>query len=119
MEVRSETGFRLLAFVVMPDRCHLVLSALAERPLPDVVRLIKGRFARRYNLVTGSSGALWQSRYHERTLRSETELISAVEYVHANPVSSGLSAAIERYPWSWASGHYPIDLAAYLSQAEA
>ncbi len=118
-EVRSETGFHLLAFVVMPDHVHLVLSLPPSHHLGQIVQLIKGRFSRRYNGVTGRSGRLWQSRYHERTLRSEGELFAAIEYVHRNPVLAGLVRAESAFPWSSARGEYSTDVTKYLSQAEA
>ena len=63
-EVRSETQFRLLAFAIMPDHLHSILSP-PESGLGKAVQLIKGRFARTYNQEVGSSGSVWQSRYHE------------------------------------------------------
>jgi putative transposase len=118
-EVQSETAFHLLAFVVMPDHIHLVLAPLASRRVAQVVQLIKGRFSRRYNAKAGRSGPLWQSRYHERTLRSEDELFAAIEYVHRNPLLAGLAWEASAFPWSSASGEYATDLAMYLSQAKA
>ena len=87
--------------------------------LSRVVQLIKGRFARAYNQSAGRAGAVWQSRYHERTLRNETALFRAIEYVHQNPVSARLVLEPQDYPWSSASGRYVTDLDAYLGQAEA
>jgi len=118
-EVRSETGFRLLAFVVMPDHVHLVMKAPDSRRLEEVVQLIKGRFSRRYNQTTGKGGSLWQSRYHERALRSEAELFAAIEYVHRNPAAAGLAAEAADFPWSSAGGRHLTDLALYIGQAEA
>ncbi len=118
-ETRIETGFHLLAFAVMPDHVHLVMSAPASGRLGQVIQLVKGRFARRYNLVHGGSGPFWQSRYHERALRSERELSATIEYVHQNPVAARLAATAAGYPWSSANARYPTDLALYLSQAEA
>jgi putative transposase len=118
-EVRQETGFDLLAFVVMPDHVHLVLKPSSADRLGKTVQLIKGRFARRYNQRDGRAGAVWQSRYHERALRSERELFAAIEYVHENPVAAGLAAVASDFPWSSASGEYPTDMALYLSQAKA
>lgn len=117
-EVRSETQFRLLAFSIMPDHLHLILS-LAESGLGKAVQLIKGRFARTHNQKVGSSGSVWQSRYHERALRSEAALFSAIEYVHENPVAAQLVSEAADYPWSTASGRYETDFLRYLGQAEA
>ena len=112
--VRTETTYKLLAFVVMPDHVHLVVVPSAGHALGQVVQLIKGRFARVYNSQVGSSGSLWQSRYHESALLSEQALVWAVEYVHENPVAGGLVASAEEYPWSSARAEFETDLESYL-----
>ena len=117
-EVRTEIGYQLLAFTVMPDHVHLVLVP-PEGRLGQIVQLIKGRFARFYNQRANRSGAVWQSRYHERTLRTETALLRALEYVHHNPVVVGLVSEPEDYRWSSANGTYVTDLGGYFGQAEA
>lgn len=112
-EVRSETQFRLLAFAIMPDHLHIVLEPPASG-LSRAIQLIKGRFARTYNQEAGSSGSVWQSRYHERTLRSEAALFRAIEYVHQNPIAARLVPEAASYQWSTANGRYQTDLLEYL-----
>src|SRR3990172_3055249 len=109
----------LFAFVVMPDHVHLVLRSAAAHSIGQVIQLVKGRFSRRYNEMTGKRGRLWQSRYHERALRRESELLEAIEYVHGNPVAAGLVGEAPAFAWSSASGSYRTDLVAYFSQAKA
>lgn len=113
-EVRHETRFQLLAFVIMPDHVHLVVAVPERLRLSRLMRLIKGRFANRHNRSMRSSGSLWQERYHERGLRSERELVAAIEYVHANPVKAGLVSQAESFPWSSANSAYDTDLDAFL-----
>ncbi len=117
-EVRSETRFRLLAFTIMPNHLHLILEPPTSG-LSKAVQLIKGRFAHAYNKRAGRAGAVWQSRFHERTLRSESALFRAIEYVHQNPVAARLAPEAEGYPWSTANGRYERDFLDYLGQAEA
>ena len=114
-DVRRETGFLLLAFAVMPDHLHLILAPSENRTLGQVVQLIKGRFARAYNQNAGRSGSVWQSRYHERTMRSEIALSRAIEYVDHNAVPARLVSEPQDYPWSSASGRFLTDLEQYLS----
>jgi len=83
------------------------------------MQLIKGRFSRAYNTMTARTGALWQNRYHERTLRTEAALFRAMEYVHNNPVAARLASVPEKYRWSTANGKFVTDLDDYLGQAEA
>jgi REP element-mobilizing transposase RayT len=66
-QVRAELQFMLLAFVIMPDHFHLVVLPPEDGPA-RMMQLIKGRFARSYNLQAARDGPVWQSRYHERIL---------------------------------------------------
>ena len=50
-------------------------------------------------------GAFWQSRFH---IKIPGSLSSVLHYIHMNPVKAGLVAEPERYPWSSASGKWPI-----------
>ena len=117
--VRAETAFHLLAFAIMPDHVHLIVVPSTSEGLGRVMQLIKGRFSRAYNTTAGRTGAVWQSRYHERTLRSEAALFRAIEYVHNNPVAARLASAPEKYRWSTAHEKFVTDLDDYLGQAEA
>jgi len=98
--VRSEEPLGLHGYVIMPDHVHLVLSVRARTSLGRVMQLIKGRFAWRYNRSNDRSGKVWQDRYHEKALRSESALLRALQYVEDNPVTGGLADRPESYPWS-------------------
>lgn len=113
-DLRCEGHLLLLGFVVMPDHVHLVVTPASGQRISKTAQLVKGRFSHRFNQQTGSSGALWQSRYHERTLFTEEALSAAMEYVHQNPVAAGMVADAAQYPWSSANGRYPTDLEAFL-----
>jgi putative transposase len=113
-EVRTETTFKLLAFVVMPDHLHMVVSLPSELRLGRVMQLIKGRFSNRYHRETGGAGNLWQERYHERTLRTSHQLITAIEYVHGNPVKAELVSQVSDFSWSSANPKHDTDLPRYL-----
>ena len=111
---REEIGFLLLSFVVMPDHVHLLLVPGSTADLPQIMRYIKGRFARALNLTRGAAGAIWQQRFFESAARTEAQLKRWVRYIEDNPVRSGLAGSPEAYPWSSASGALPLDLERYL-----
>lgn len=112
-QARAEAPFQLLAFAIMPDHFHLILAT--EVPLGRIIQLVKGRFARNYNVNRRTTGPVWQPRYHERMLSSEAALSAAIEYVDNNPVAARLCDTPEDYAWSSASGNFEIDLERFLS----
>ncbi len=102
-EVRDETGFRLHAYVLMPDHLHLVITTSDRFPIGRVIGLIKGRFAHRWNRSSDAVGSVWQGRFHERALRSPDAMRSAIEYVHMNAVVAGMVDQPQDYRWSSAA----------------
>ncbi len=100
-ELADATG--TLAFVVMPDHLHWLLSLGETTSLDRTVRLAKGRAARRVNALRQELGQppltpLWQGGYHDRALRSHEDLPSVARYVIANPVRAGLVQRVGDYP---------------------
>jgi putative transposase len=121
---RAETGTRLLAYVVMPDHVHLLVVP-GRLGLGHFMRLVKGRFARYWNQSERQSGSLWQERYYETVIRTDAGLRRCIDYIHRNPVASGLAEDAGAYPYSSASRRRrSSDLTSYLTgsgtgQAEA
>jgi putative transposase len=116
-QARHSCGFRLLAYVVMPDHLHLLTDS--PRPASDVVRYIKGTIA--HDVIEhlkrqGHEGSLrkltheeWKRRHryslwgHESnvfSVFSESVLMQKVNYIHQNPVRAGLVEKAVDYCWS-------------------
>ena len=94
--------YTLFAWVIMPNHVHLVLQPHCE--LGKLMRWLKTASAVRANRIIGSSGrAFWQREYFDRWIRSEKEPGSVMRYVVNNPVSAGLAASPDEWPWSSAA----------------
>ncbi len=105
-EACGKTGWRIHAFVLMPNHYHLVL----ETPEPNLVagmRWLQGTYTTRFNRRHGLVGHLFQGRYKAISIDpdSGSYLQTACRYVHLNPVRAGLISAKEvaEYPWSSAA----------------
>jgi REP element-mobilizing transposase RayT len=99
---RQRRFYELQAWVVMPNHVHLLI--LPQVGLPQITRWIKGRTAREANLLLGRSGKpFWQHESYDHWVRSERELQRIAGYIEENPVSAGLAAAPEDWPWSSAT----------------
>ena len=94
--------YDLAAWVVMPNHVHIVIQP--REPLPEIMRWLKIATASRANRIIGiSNGPFWQREYYDHWIRSEKELASVVAYIERNPVSAGLVALPEKWPWSSAN----------------
>lgn len=100
---RSELGFLVPAYVVMPDHVHLIIVPGPDFGLPRIMQYIKGRFARRFNDSNGGQGNLWQARYYETAIRDGRSIQRRIEYIEQNPVKAGLASHASSYAYSSAS----------------
>ncbi len=92
--------FALEAWCVMPTHVHVLFRQFAGHRLQDVVQGWKSVSARRANEVLGRKGRFWALDYFDRAMRDERQLETAHRYIEANPVSAGLCATPEDWPWS-------------------
>ena len=94
--------YELSAWDVMPNHVHqLILPHVA---LPQITHWIKGKTAREANLLLKRAGQpFWQHESYDHWARNERELQWIAAYIEDNPVSAGLAATPEDWPWSSAT----------------
>ncbi|WP_017926888.1 transposase [Thioalkalivibrio sp. HL-Eb18] len=81
-----------LAYVVMPDHLHWLMTLGDSISLSPVVRSVKAVTARRLGR------ALWQPGFHDHAVRREEDLASLARYIAANPLRAGLVRNLGDYP---------------------
>jgi len=91
--------YELCAWVVMPNHVHLLI--LPQVPAAVLMRWLKGSTARTANRILGRTGEpFWQDESWDHYLRNSDQLKRSIAYIEANPVSAGLVASAENWPWS-------------------
>jgi putative transposase len=94
--------YERFAWVIMPNHVHLVIRPF--RPLPAVMRWIKGSTALSANQLLDRTGKpFWQYESYDHLVRNTDELNRVIKYIEKNPVRAGLAPTIEDWPWSSAS----------------
>jgi len=99
-ERREEHGFRLSAWVFLPDHWHAILFPRHPLTISGVMESIKGGATKRISRSRREVGRLWQPRFFDRALRTVREYNEKVQYIHLNPVKAGLASRPEDWPWS-------------------
>ncbi len=97
---RRRVPHRLVAFVVMPDHLHAVVTM--NDGCDDYSRLIqdiKKGFTRRICHGTKTDSP-WQARFWEHTIRDERDLCNHIDYVHINPIKHGYVTQLIDWPHS-------------------
>jgi len=119
--LRRRLGFRLHAYVVLPDRVRLILGAMGAdtRSIRLTVQRLKSRFAREVNTRSGRLGLVWQDADQTLPLHGDDEVRRRADFLHHNPVMAGLARKPGDWRWSsylaWAGRGrtpLPVDLPA-------
>jgi putative transposase len=131
-EARTEYGFQLWAYVVMPEHVHILvypgdvpermsafLQALKEPVARKAIRHLKDNAPEWLARVTVREGRRLRHRFwqpgggYDRNITSTEALRAVIDYIHANPVRRGLVARAEDWEWSsarWYAGVRPVKL---------
>ena len=108
-EVRRVRPFAIDAWVVLPDHLHCIWTLPdGDADYAERWRLIKLAFVKKLPREERVSATqrrrgergVWQRRYWEHTIRSETDFNNHVDYVHANPVKHGYVKRVRDWPYS-------------------
>ena len=100
--LRERSAFhlvRVLAFCVMPDHVHILMSPSRTCDVPTFVGQFKN-LAQRRAWTLGVHGAFWQQSFHDRALRREDDVMTVVGYILDNPVRAGLVRSSHEYAFS-------------------
>jgi putative transposase len=92
-------GWKLHAWCLMDNHDHV----LVETPLPNRsagMRLLNGRYSRRFNARHGRINHLFGERYQLKEVVRESHLLAAAAYIVANHSRARLCAHPADSPWS-------------------
>jgi putative transposase len=117
MRSHEEKGdVETLAFVIMPDHLHWLISLTGSSELSDLMRSVKGFTARclhgyrvKNAAPTGNSSSnfltfrqaeqpIWQAGFHDHALRRDEDVRTVARYIVMNPVRSKIVSSIWEYP---------------------
>ncbi len=111
--VRERYQFVVVAYVVMPEHFHLLISE-PEKSNPSVVmqalklgvarRIMAARKRRERGqaLVWNEppEERFWQARFYDFNVWSRRKQMEKIDYIHCNPVRRGLVERPEQWRWS-------------------
>jgi putative transposase len=115
-ENQTDAGVALIAYCLMPNHVHWIVTPERDDSLSVLFRRVHGRYAQYLNARRGRTGHLWQNRFFSCPLE-RGHLWAAVRYVELNPVRAGLAEQAVGYRWSSGAAHWngpdqrsPLDL---------
>jgi putative transposase len=102
-QTRRRFSFRVYGFVVMPEHVHLLVSEPERALLANAIQSLKIASAKRSTRACKyeeKSAPLWYKRYYDRNIRSHSDFVEKLRYIHRNPVKRGLVEKPEDWLWS-------------------
>ena len=91
-----------LAWVVMPDHIHWLVTLSEHCSLSSLVSATKGTASRGLRRHTNLRMPIWQPGYYDHRLRAEEDLVRQARYLIANPLRAGLVNNLADYPYWYA-----------------
>jgi len=123
-DLRTELGFRIIGYVLMPEHFHLLLWPSDVANPSQIMRSLEERTAKfilknlRHNLHFAWCGRMlervtlpatvhdhahfrvWQRRFYDMNVWSEMKRVEKLNYVHGNPVKRRLVSSPDQWAWS-------------------
>ena len=111
---KKEGKFTLLGYCLMGNHLHLLLQEKMES-ISVIMKRIGTSYAWWYNNKYERTGHVFQGRYKSECVNDEAYLLTAIRYIHQNPVKAEVAAKPEAYRWSscrayFTGNEYPAGL---------
>jgi len=101
-KVKSYHPFDLVAYCILPDHIHLLMS-LPEgvRDYSKIIKVLKRSVTKSIrNHLNLPDLVVWQDRFWEHTIRDERDMQIHFEYILYNPVKHGYVESVDQWKWS-------------------
>jgi len=92
-------GVLLHAYLLLPDRVHLLATPQEEGSFPLWMQGVGRRYVRSFNDRHGRRGTLWEGRYRSHLLEAGRWLLPSMVALDLLPVRAGLVQQPQDYAW--------------------
>jgi len=98
----KEVADDLIAWVVLPNHYHILISVQALDDVSAAIKYLHGTTSREWNIEDGLTGKrrVWY-KFADTYIKNEAQLHTAFNYIHYNPVKHGYAS--DPYEWHWSS----------------
>ncbi|MDQ0252834.1 REP element-mobilizing transposase RayT [Evansella vedderi] len=93
------SGFELYGYCLMDNHVHLLVKERQE-PLSTALKRISSSYVYWYNRKNNRCGHLFQERFKSENVESDAYFITALRYIHQNPLKAGLVNSVWDSKWT-------------------
>jgi putative transposase len=94
-----ERRFAVYAYCLMDNHVHLIIYE-GEEGISRIMKRIQVSYVYYFNKKYGRSGHLFQDRFKSEAVEDEQYLLTAIRYIHHNPVKAQIVSHPSEYRWS-------------------
>lgn len=120
LETKEVTDMRILAYELMPNHWHLVLSPTNDGDLGVFMHRLSNAHTRKVHARTDTNGSghLYQGRYKSFLIDSDNYLLAVIKYVERNAVRAKLVRRCEEWRWgsAWMRIHGTSEQKKFLDE---
>ena len=98
-EVVERLGWRCHGYCLIPNHYHLLVET-PNADLPVGMHRLNGLYAQWFNRRYAGRGHVFQARFHDVLIESNSHLLEVSRYMPLNPVRAALCADPGQWPWS-------------------
>jgi len=91
--------FEVFAYCIMSNHIHILIRE-NEDSISNIIKRISGSYVLWYNKKHRRCGHLFQERFRSEAVENEDYFLTALRYIHQNPVKAGIVADPINYKWS-------------------
>ena len=99
-EYQKKYGFEIYAYVLMPNHIHFIIEPSDKANISVIMHHINNGYAKYFLWKYKRVGHVFQSRFFSNVIEKDSYLLSAVRYIHLNPVRAGLVKKPADWEWS-------------------
>ncbi len=104
-DCQKKYDVQIYAYCLMDNHIHILMSSPDDR-LSVFFKSLETRFARWYNNKYMRSGHLFQDRFYSTVIENDRAFLSALIYIHNNPVKANVCRFQSDYRWSSFNDYY-------------
>ena len=108
-EAARQQGATLHAWLLLPNRVHLLVTPREERALAAVMQTLGRQYVRCFNTRHQRSGTLWEGRFRASLIEGARFGLVCQQYLERLPVAMGQAPTPAHYLWSSARHHLGLE----------
>lgn len=99
LKYKAVSGYKVFAYCLMSNHIHLIIKEEKET-IEQIMKRIAGSYVYWYNWKYYRKGHLFQDRFKSEPIEDEKYLLTAIRYIHQNPIKAGIVESIDEYRYS-------------------